>query len=785
MQSLLCCSDLVLLLSTLFAILPILPSSAFLTCSSSDLIALQAFQSSLSTPLPWHMGTDCCWWLGIRCDAQGRVISLHLPLSNLSGSIPPLLFQLSALTSLNLSHNSLHGDVAPDIANLSSLTTLDLSYNPSLISHSHKPFLLPPNLHHLHLSHCSFHGSIIINGSSLEHIDIRDNFFASVAINNMAHLRSLQTFDASWNLLGRGILQTLCNCTNLRLLNLDHNYLGGLIPSEIGMLRKLEIMRLQKNQITGFIPHELGECLQVREIWLDDNHLTGTIPKDLGKLALLTTLSLTNNRLEGPIPGEIAKCGKLSVLALSGNMFTGEIIISCLPTLQILRKNGNDLDLTVVPTQAVGSFHELRALVEKRSDCVFSQGAWGISIMQSKSQFLRLHHYHRRHLLQNDVAQSNQSHGLQPIVTGVISGIVVFCGLLLIALMVALIWRMKLRQWQCMRHCAPHPSKRPSLRKQHSERSQVYDPSLTSISMREIIKATDEFNPRRVIGDGGFGIVYRATLSDGRTVAVKKLATDGIQGKREFEAEMDTLGRIKHQNLVELLAFCEVGEERALVYDYMKNGSLDAWLHEREDGPKHLVWEKRMKIARGAAKGLAFLHYECDPHVIHRDIKSSNILLDKDFEARITDFGLARHMSPHLSHVSTEAAGTLGYMAPEYHMTLCATKKADVYSFGMLLLEIASGLRPNAMLEKKKFGTLAKWAEHVVACGNENDILDPIFKERPPPHDQVRAFVRIACQCVSRLPDDRPTMKEVFEQLSLLSVDTSECEIDGQWSAEL
>ncbi|MCO5589517.1 hypothetical protein L7F22_043485 [Adiantum nelumboides] len=295
--------------------------------------------------------------------------------------------------------------------------------------------------------------------------------------------------------------------------------------------------------------------------------------------------------------------------------------------------------------------------------------------------------------------------------------------------------------------------------------------------MREIVKATDDFHRQRVIGDGGFGLVYRATLSDGRTVAVKRLATDGIQGKREFEAEMDTLGHIKHQNLVELLAFCQVGEERALVYEFMDNGSLDAWLHEREDGPQNLTWKRRMKVVKGAARGLAFLHHECDPQIIHRDIKSSNILLDKDFEARITDFGLARHMSPFFSHVSTEAARTLGYMAPEYHLKLCATKKADVYSFGMLMLEVASGRRPNAMLENKKFGTLAKWAEHVVASGSENEILDPVFKERPPPYDQVRAFVGIASQCVSLLPEDRPTMKEVFEQLSLLNVDTIECEI--------
>eukprot|EP00249_Psilotum_nudum_P012410 c23769_g1_i1 orf=398-1279(+) len=285
--------------------------------------------------------------------------------------------------------------------------------------------------------------------------------------------------------------------------------------------------------------------------------------------------------------------------------------------------------------------------------------------------------------------------------------------------------------------------------------------------MTDLMNATDNFDKARVIGDGGFGLVYEARLPDDRIFAVKKLSTDGLQGVREFQAEMETVGKIRHKNLVELVAYCVAGEDRVLVYRFMDNGSLDSWLHEREDNSHALDWGKRLRIVVGSAQGLAFLHHDCNPQIIHRDIKSSNILLDSTFEARISDFGLARIINPLASHVSTEAVGTIGYMAPEYESGLMCTLMADVYSFGILMLEVATGKRPNTYIKDRNLKTLVNWVQTLVEESEEEALLDPFMKDTAPPL-QVKEYFRIACKCTVHSPESRPTMQEVAESLVCL-----------------
>lgn len=356
----------------------------------------------------------------------------------------------------------------------------------------------------------------------------------------------------------------------------------------------------------------------------------------------------------------------------------------------------------------------------------------------------------------------------------VLGAVFIFTGL------AAILWRLSIRRRRYIR-TIQQPATRYScsLRKLRRERSNVFDPSLVSmISMTDLAKATDDFDKSRVIGDGGFGLVYRATMPDGRIVAVKKLCTDGVQGIREFEAEMETLGKIRHRNLIKLLAYCSSGDERLLVYEFVERGSLDSWLHEKPEGPQTLDWPKRLRIAQGSARGLSYLHHDRDPHVIHRDIKSSNILLDKDFEPRIADFGLARNMSPLVSHVTTRAAGTLGYMAPEYSKTLKATLQADVYSFGMMMLELATGRRPNVLVKERNLRTLAKWARELVEESEELELLDPIIVKQTVSYEQVAKYFRVACECIAINPGDRPTMRHVFDSLRSLGNSVDEVSSD-------
>ncbi|KAJ7949256.1 Receptor-like kinase [Quillaja saponaria] len=213
-------------------------------------------------------------------------------------------------------------------------------------------------------------------------------------------------------------------------------------------------------------------------------------------------------------------------------------------------------------------------------------------------------------------------------------------------------------------------------------------------SMAELTAATKNFSPDLIIGDGVFSLVYKARLSNGIVVAVKSLDTNVFQGVREFRAEMETLGKLRHRNIPPLVGYCESGDNRLLVYKFMERGSLDQWLHDASSNKMPLSWETRIKIVRGVANGLSYLHGLERP-VIHRNISASNILLDYEFEAQITNFGLARRLQFDRSHTSTDVAGTMCYLPPEYVYGFSGetvvTVMGDVYSFGVLMLEIITG----------------------------------------------------------------------------------------------
>ncbi|KAL0438268.1 UNVERIFIED_CONTAM: Leucine-rich repeat receptor protein kinase MSP1 [Sesamum latifolium] len=243
----------------------------------------------------------------------------------------------------------------------------------------------------------------------------------------------------------------------------------------------------------------------------------------------------------------------------------------------------------------------------------------------------------------------------------------------------------------------PKPNTAPhaGLSSIYTGESATFDPSLNHVSMQELVEVTRNFSPDLIIGDGSFGLVYKARLYSGPVVAVKKLSPDAFQGLREFRAEMETC-KIRHPNIVKILGYCATGSDRVLIYEFIEKGSLDQWLYDTSSEEDYdalelrlpLSWHTRMKIIRGVAKGLAFMH-NLDTPIIHRDIKASNILLDANFEAHIADFGLARRIEGSHSHVSTQVAGTMGYMPPEYlHGATMATVVGDVYSFGVLMLEI-------------------------------------------------------------------------------------------------
>lgn len=293
--------------------------------------------------------------------------------------------------------------------------------------------------------------------------------------------------------------------------------------------------------------------------------------------------------------------------------------------------------------------------------------------------------------------------------------------------------------------------------------------------MEELIIATSNFAPEGIIGDGGFGYVYKAILANNATVAVKKLNADAFQGFREFRAEMETLGKLQNPNIVKILGYCASGEDRVLIYEFIEKGSLDQWLHDttlfnnQPSEEQCLNWDVRTNVIRGVATGLAYLHGLNKP-IIHRDIKASNVLLDSSFKPHIADFGLARRIevSNH-SHVSTQVAGTVGYMPPEYCAGFTnATVKADVYSFGILMYEVATGRRPNLAVtdENGKEVDLVEWAKRIVAKGQAIEIVDARLSRDGLKEGEVMEFFRIGEMCTRVLSRERPLMKEVVQLLN-------------------
>ncbi|KAI9200521.1 hypothetical protein LWI28_009397 [Acer negundo] len=311
--------------------------------------------------------------------------------------------------------------------------------------------------------------------------------------------------------------------------------------------------------------------------------------------------------------------------------------------------------------------------------------------------------------------------------------------------------------------------------------SATFDPSLSQISMSELLLATKNFSSDLIIGDGSFGFVYKANLSNGVTVAIKKLDKDAFQGFREFRAEMETLGKLRHPNIVKILGYCVSDMDRVLIYEFIEKGSLDQWLHDTSpesgdvDGSKQLncrqplSWETRLKVIWGVANGLEYLHC-LDKPIIHRDIKASNVLLDSEFEAHIADFGLARRIESSHSHVSTQVAGTMGYMPPEYMGgNTAATVMLDVYSFGILMIEIATQRRPNlpVMFDKKEVG-LVEWARKMAEGNREMEMVESNNSMEELDKAKVKEYFRIACMCTNEKSRERPAMGKVVELLNQL-----------------
>ncbi|KAI7733461.1 hypothetical protein M8C21_015087 [Ambrosia artemisiifolia] len=283
-------------------------------------------------------------------------------------------------------------------------------------------------------------------------------------------------------------------------------------------------------------------------------------------------------------------------------------------------------------------------------------------------------------------------------------------------------------------------------------------------SLNELEIATSNFATENVIGEGGYGIVYRGVVRDGTVVAVKYLQNNKGQAEKEFKVEVEAIGKVRHKNLVGLIGFCADGAKRLLVYEYVDNGNLEQWLHGDVGPISPLTWDIRMRIAIGTAKGLAYLHEGLEPKVIHRDVKSSNILLDRKWNAKVSDFGLAKLLGPEKSHVTTRVMGTFGYVSPDYASTGMLNECSDVYSFGVLLMEIVTGRSPVDYSREPGEMNLVDWFKGMVASRRGEELVDPKIKVQPPSRALKRVLL-VCLRCIDMDANKRPKMGQIVHML--------------------
>lgn len=491
----------------------------------------------------------------------------------------------------------------------------------------------------------------------------------------------------------------------------SQNLSGTLSPS-IGNLTNLQIVLLQNNNIKGPVPPELGKLQNLQTLDLSNNMFTGEIPSSLGHLRHLQYLRLNNNSLSGAIPTSLANMTQLAFLDMSFNNLSAPVPRFPAKTFNIV---GNPL---ICPT---GS----------------EAGCYGMTLMPMSMN-----------LNSTESALPSGKHRSHKVALAF--GLSLGCLCLIILGFGAVLWWRHRRNMQTFF----------DVKDRHHE--EISLGNLKRFQFRELQIATNNFSSKNILGKGGFGNVYKGILQDGTLVAVKRLK-DGsaLGGEIQFQTEVEMISLAVHRNLLRLYGFSITPTERLLVYPYMSNGSVAS----RLKGKPVLDWGTRKRIALGAARGLLYLHEQCDPKIIHRDVKAANILLDDYCEAVVGDFGLAKLLDHQDSHVTTAVRGTVGHIAPEYLSTGQSSEKTDVFGFGILLLELITGQRAlefgKAANQK---GAILDWVRKIHQEKKLEMLVDKDLKSN---YDRVELeeMVQVALLCTQYLPGRRPKMSEVVRML--------------------
>jgi Leucine-rich repeat (LRR) protein len=697
---------------------------------------------------------------------------LQLSVNQLSGTIPSEISNCTALTHLEVDNNSITGEIPVHIGNLKSLTlffawrnmltgnipeslsecqdlqALDLSYN-NLSGPIPKQIFALRNLTKLLLLSNDLSGFIppdIGNCTNLYRLRLNDNRLGGTIPSEIGNLKSLNFVDMSSNRLVGAIPPSISGCQRLEFFDLHSNGLNGFVPDtlpkslqlvdisdntltgplthSIGSLTELAKLMLGKNQLSGRIPSELLSCTNLQLLDLSSNSFSGEIPKELGQIqALAISLNLSYNQLSGEIPSEFSGLTKLGVLDLSHNKLSGNLnVLSNLQNLVTLNVSFNDFSGELPNTPF---FRKLPL-----SDLAANKGLY----------------------ISNGVV--TPAGGMGP--TGhartamkLVMSILISTSVVLVLLSIYMLIRARMANRKLM----------------EDDNWEMTLYQKLEFSIDDIVRNLTSAN---VIGTGSSGVVYRVTIPNGETLAVKKMWSSEESGA--FRSEIQTLGSIRHKNIIRLLGWGSNRNLKLLFYDYLQNGSLSSLLHGAGKGGAE--WETRYDVVLGVAHALAYLHHDCVPAILHGDVKAMNVLLGPRYEPYLADFGLARIVNSNGDDDVTKQsqrphlAGSYGYMAPEHASMQRITEKSDVYSFGVVLVEVLTGRHP---LDPTLPGgaNLVQWVrDHLAIKRDPVDILDSKLKGRADPtmHEMLQTLA-VSFLCVSTRPDDRPMMKDVVAML--------------------
>ncbi|XP_071728547.1 uncharacterized protein [Rutidosis leptorrhynchoides] len=701
--------------------------------------------------------------LPIEVTWMKQLRKLTLYTNRFSGIIPQTLgINSSSLTILDFMNNSFTGPVPPNLCSGNKLLTLVLGLNPLEGS---VPFDLSncPSLKRLILKYNNLTGPLpdFVNTRNLLFLNLQNNGFEGEIPKTYGNLINITKINLSMNRLYGVVPKEVGNLLQLQGLNLSYNVFEGQLPSQLGNCSRMLNFDASHNSFNGSIPTALRTMSGLLTLDLSENHFSGSIPSFVADFKALIDLRLGGNSLSGTIPSGLVALDTLVTLNISINSLTGKLPsgFNKLVMLQDLDVSHNHLNGTLT------SLAELHAL----TDLNISYNLFTGQIPAALVKFLKASAYSflgnlglcvdcslmndcdaTRITLRRCSSHFERRKGLNKLQTAMVAlGTSAF----LFAAVIGL---------DSVFHC--------TRRDKHDIEEMVTDKESDSSLFRRVMEATMELDDTYLIGKGAHGSVYKATLDEGIVYAVKKLEFRGgeKEGSTSMIREIQTVGKVRHRNVVKLEQFWMKKDYGLILYRFMDNGSLHDILHEVYPPPL-LDWSIRCNIALGTAHGLAYLHFDCDPAIVHRDIKPMNILLDAELEPHISDFGIAKLLDQSSSTLmSGTLRGTIGYIAPENAFTSTKSTESDVYSYGVVLLELMT--RKQAVDPSFEEGLdIVRWMrsvwsetvelELVVDPGLYDDLYDSFVRE------QVTQVLQLALRCTQTEPSKRPSMRDVVKEL--------------------